>query len=303
MFTNIQQLLTEAGDRPPLKMAVAAAGDEVVIKSVLKAQKLNIIEPVLIGNKQKIKSILAHLKHEFKGAIIATKNSGESAHKAMELIKDGRADFPMKGLLSSSVILKAMLDKRYNLRQNKLFSLITLVYLKKENRIIIMTDGGMNIAPDLSDKVEILNNAVKFASVLGIKKPRVAPLAAVEKVNPAMQATLDAAALSKMADRGQIENAVIDGPLALDNAISIEAAEHKGIDSQVAGKADILLAPDIESGNILYKSLIYYSGLQSASIVYGAKLPLVLTSRADSMETKLNSIALGKMVTLGLIED
>ncbi len=300
MLANIQDLLVKAGESPILKMTVAAAEDEVVIESVLKAYELNIINPILIGDKNKIKSIVANSRHDFTGEIIATKTRKQSAHKAMELINNGKADFSMKGLLSSSVILKALLDKRYNLRQKRLLSLVTLLYLKKEKRMLIITDGGMNINPGLDDKVQIVKNAVEFARTIGIDKPRVAPLAAVEKVNTAMQATLDAAALAKMADRGQIKNAIIDGPLAFDNAIDIKAARHKGINSPVAGKADILLAPDIESGNILYKSLIYYSGLEAASVVYGARLPLVLTSRADSMETKLNSIALGKLVTLGL---
>jgi len=281
-------------------MTVAAAEDEVVIESVLKAYELNIVDPILIGNQNKIKSIIANLDYKFTGEIIATETRKQSAHKAMELINNGKADFPMKGLLSSRVILKAMLNKKYNLRQKRLLSLITLLYLKKEDRLLIITDGGMNINPGLDDKVQIVKNAVEFARTIGIKKPRVAPLAAVEKVNPAMQATLDAAALAKMADRGQIKNAIIDGPLAFDNAIDIKAARHKGIKSPVAGKVDILLAPDIESGNILYKSLIYYSGLEAASVVYGARLPLVLTSRADNMKTKLNSIALGKLVTLDL---
>ncbi len=165
-----------------------------------------------------------------------------------------------------------------------------------------MTDGGMNIAPDLNDKISIVNNAVTIARSIGIETPKVAPLAAVEKVNEKMPATLEAAMLSKMADRGQIKNCEIDGPLALDNAISKSAAKQKGISGNVAGNADILLVPDIEAGNVLYKAWIFYAGLSSASLVFGAKVPLVLTSRADSPETKYNSIALGKVVTSGLAD-
>ena len=300
MFNNIDDLLEAAKEEPSLKLAVAAAGDEVVLKSVKSADEMNIIEPILIGDKEKIDTALQELDYDFSGRIINTSSNQESAHKAVKLIADGEADFPMKGLLSTKTILKALLDKRYGLRQDRMLSLVTMMYLEKEDRIVFMTDGGMNINPDLEDKKEIIANAVEMARAIDIESPKVAPLAAVEKVNPAMPCTLDAANLAKMADRGQIENAEIDGPLAFDNAISKEAAEHKGIDSPVAGLADILLVPDIEAGNVLYKALIFYAGLPSASLVLGAKVPMVLTSRADSAKTKLNSIALGKMVTLGL---
>ena len=300
MFSNIEQLIEEAEKKPAVKLAVAAAGDEVVLKSVKKAHDQDIVEPILIGDQEKISEALNELNYDFNGQIIATESNKESAHKAVSLIAEGKADLPMKGLLSTKTILRALLDKEYGLRQDRLLSLVTMMYLEKEDRIVFMTDGGMNIKPDLEDKADITANAVEMARAVGIDKPRVAPIAAVEKVNPAMPDTLDAAQLSKMADRGQIRNAIIDGPLALDNAISEEAAEHKGIDSPVAGKADILLVPDIEAGNVLYKSLVFYAGLPSASLVFGAKVPLVLTSRADSPETKFNSIALGKMVTMGL---
>ncbi len=296
MFKNIQELLKKSQEKPRVKMTVAAAEDKAVLESVKMAHELNIVEPVLIGDEGKITSLLTEISYDYRGEIVATQDCEESAQKAMELIHCSQADFPMKGLLSSRLILKAMLDNKYNFRNHKLLSLITLMYLEKEERLVIITDGGMNISPDLGQKVEITKNAIDFAINMGIKKPRIAPLAAIEDVNPAMPATLDASALSKMADRGQIKNAVIDGPLAFDNAVSKDAALHKGIKSPVAGRADILLAPDIEAGNILYKSLIYYGGLPAASVIYGAKIPLVLTSRADSVKTKLNSIALAKVL-------
>lgn len=300
MFKNIEDLISEAKKTTRLKLAVAAAGDEVVLKSVKEADEMGIISPILIGDKNRIEDALEKLDYNFNGQIIGTDSNREAAEKAMAMIASGEADYPMKGLLSTKTILKAMLNKEYGLRQDRLLSLVTLMYLDKEERIVIMTDGGMNIDPDLNEKVQIINNAVEMAHSIGIQRPKVAPIAAVEVVNPAMPDTLDAAALSKMSDRGQIKGAIVDGPLALDNAISLEAAKHKGIESPVAGKADILLVPDIEAGNILYKSLVFYSEIKSASLVYGAKVPLVLTSRADSSDTKLNSIALGKMVTLGL---
>jgi phosphate butyryltransferase len=298
VFNNIKDLVIEARKSPILKLVVAAAEDRVVLKSVKEAYEMGIIEPILVGNKLIIEEILINLNYRFKGEIIASESNEESANIAMELITNGNADFPMKGLLSTKTILKALLNKKYGLRKNSLLSLVSLIYLEKDNRIIILTDGGMNIAPDLNEKVQIINNAIEVAHAIGIDMPRVAVLAAVELVNPAMPETLDATALSKMVDRGQIKGAIVDGPLAFDNAISIESARHKGIDSPVAGRADILIVPDIEAGNILYKSLVFYSGLDAASVVFGAKVPLVLTSRADSAEVKLNSIALAKMIAL-----
>ena len=299
MFENIEELIEAAKNKPSLKLAVAAAGDEVVLESVKKADEADIIDPILVGDESKIKDCLDQLDYNFTGEIIDADNNKEAANKSIELIAEGKADFPMKGLLSTKVILKALLNKEYGLRQDRLLSLVTMMYLEKEDKIVFMTDGGMNIDPDLNEKKEIIINASEMAQAVGVETPKVAPLAAVEKVNPAMPCTLDAATLSKMADRGQIKNAEIDGPLAFDNAVSLEAAEHKGIDSPVAGQADILLVPDIEAGNVLYKSLVFYAGLPSASLVLGAKVPMVLTSRADSATTKYNSIALGKLVTMG----
>jgi len=299
LFENIEELIEAAKNKPSLKLAVAAAGDEVVLESVKKADEADIIDPILVGDESKIKDCLDQLDYNFTGEIIDADNNKEAANKSIELIAEGKADFPMKGLLSTKVILKALLNKEYGLRQDRLLSLVTMMYLEKEDKIVFMTDGGMNIDPDLNEKKEIIINASEMAQAVGVETPKVAPLAAVEKVNPAMPCTLDAATLSKMADRGQIQNAEIDGPLAFDNAVSLEAAEHKGIDSPVAGQADILLVPDIEAGNVLYKSLVFYAGLPSASLVLGAKVPMVLTSRADSATTKYNSIALGKLVTMG----
>lgn len=299
MFENIDELIEAAKSEPALKLAVAAAGDKVVLESVKKADEAGIIDAVLVGDQKKIKDNLQKLDYDFNGEIVHADIDKEAANKSIELIAEGKADFPMKGLLSTKVILKALLDKKYGLRQDRLLSLVTMMYLENEDKIVFMTDGGMNIAPDLNDKKEIIENAAEMAQAVGVNKPKVAPLAAIEKVNSAMPCTLDAATLSKMGDRGQIGNVEIDGPLAFDNAVSLEAAEHKGIDSPVAGQADILLVPDIEAGNILYKALVFYAGLPSASLVLGAKVPMVLTSRADSATTKFNSIALGKLVTMG----
>ncbi|HKL13577.1 MAG TPA: bifunctional enoyl-CoA hydratase/phosphate acetyltransferase [Halanaerobiales bacterium] len=297
MLANIEQLINEATKTDPLKLAVVAAADTVVIDSIEKATKLGIVEPILIGNYDQINKIVKDKGLNEKVEIVGTNSKKESAHKAMELIKEGKADYPMKGHINTSIILKALLNKKYGLRGENILSLVTLIYLEKIDRLVIMTDGGMNISPTLEDKVDLINNAGRMAHAIGIKEPKAAVLAAVEAVNPSMDITIEAASLSKMSDRGQIEGITVDGPLAFDNAISKEAAEHKGIDSPVAGHADILLVPDIEAGNILYKSLVFYGEQPSASVVVGAKVPLVITSRADRAETKLNSIALGKVMT------
>ena len=296
MLKNIDELINEAKKTKPLRLAVVAAGDEVVVDSIKKAAKEGIVEPILIGEQGKIEEIVADKGLTDKVIVMGTDSKKESAHKAMEFIQKGEADYPMKGHISTSIILKALLDKQYGLRGDNILSLVTLIYLENEKRFVILTDGGMNISPSLEDKVDLINNAAHMAKAIGIDKPKAAVLAAVEAVNPSMEATLDAAALSKMSDRGQI-SAEVDGPLAFDNAISKKAAEHKGIDSKVAGDADILLVPDIEAGNVLYKSLVFYGNQPSASVVLGAKVPLVITSRADSSATKFNSIALGKIMT------
>jgi len=297
LLENINDLLNEAKKTDPLKLVVVAAADKVVIESIEKATRLGIVEPILIGDYAKIEEIVKSEGISDQVEIVGTASKEESAHKAMEMIKEGKADYPMKGHISTSIILKALLDKQYGLRGENILSLVTLIYLENEERFVIMTDGGMNIDPSLEDKIDLINNAGRMAHAIGIENPKAAVLAAVEAVNPAMEATLEAASLSKMSDRGQIKNITVDGPLAFDNAISKEAAEHKGIDSPVAGQADILLVPDIEAGNVLYKSLVFYGQQPSASIVVGAKVPLVITSRADRAETKLNSIALGKVMT------
>jgi phosphate butyryltransferase len=202
----------------------------------------------------------------------------------------------MKGLVDTPIILRALLTKEYGLRQDRLLSHVALLDLAKLDRLIIMSDGGMNMYPDLMAKKQIIENAVGVAHAIGVSNPNVVPLAAIELVNPDMEATMHAAALSKMAERGQIKGCVIDGPLGFDNAISEEAAKHKGIKSPVAGKADVLLVPNIETGNVLYKSLSFFAEMQAAMIVVGAKTPVVVTSRADSFLTKYYSIALGKMI-------
>ncbi len=295
MFKNLEELLQAAQSSPKAKMAVAAAADSEVLEAVKQAQESGMIEPVLVGEREAI--IEAGKKADFQvdpGWIVDCSDPDEIAQKTMELVAGGEAEFLMKGLIGTSTLLRALLTKEYGLRRDRLLSHLSVMDFGL-SRLIIMTDGAMNIAPDLEKKAQIISNAAEVAHKLGIEKPKVAPLAAVEVVNPDMPATLDAAALSKMAERGQIKGVVVDGPLALDNAVNEEAAKHKGITSQVAGKADILLMPDIEAGNVFYKAMLYLGGFRGASIVVGAKVPVVLTSRADDARTKLLSIGLGKL--------
>lgn len=297
MFKTFQEMLTEAKKTAPKAVAVAVAEDTEVLRAVKKAEEDGLIYPILIGDSQKIKKCAATVQYDLsKVKLYDQPNGVEASHRAVQLVAAGEADFLMKGLVGTATLLKAVLTKEYGLRQEGcLLSHIALLDLKKLDRLLIMTDGGMVMYPDLNQKKQVVENAVSVMQAIGVPKPNVVPLAAVELVNPNMEATLDAAALSKMAERGQIKNCVIDGPLAFDNAISEEAAKHKGIISPVGGKADILLVPNIETGNVLYKSLSYFAEMNAALIVVGAKVPIVLTSRADEFMTKYYSLALCKL--------
>jgi phosphate butyryltransferase len=277
------------------KLVLASASDEHSIDAVFHAYKKNIIIPVLVGNETEIKQICISNKYDFENIEIIHANDKQEAVKiSVEMVRNGKADILMKGNVSSSILLKGVLNKEYGLKTEQLLSHFAIAELKNYHKLIGITDVAMNIAPDINEKSNIVSNAVKFLNKIGYKKPKVAVIAAVETVNEKMQATVDAAILSKMADRKQIPNCIIDGPLAFDNAMSKESAVHKGIDSDVAGDADILLMPNIEAGNVLYKSLTY-TGAKIAAILLGASAPIVLTSRSDSEETKLNSIILAAL--------
>lgn len=297
MIKNFDELIEIVKQQPKMKLAVAAAEDDEVLVAVDEATKLGIVDAILVGDKEKINKIAHENGIDIsKFEIIATDNLKDSARVAVSLVADNIADFLMKGLIGTADLLKAVLDKEKGLRGSGLLSHVMVYSVPTYHKLLFLTDGGMVTYPDLYQKVQIVNNAVKVAKAFGINPIHVAPLCAVEVVNQDMQATLDAAALTKMNQRGQIKDCVIDGPLALDNAISKEAAKHKGIVSPVAGQADILLVPNIESGNILGKSLTYLANAKSAGIIMGAKCPIVLVSRADTHEAKLNSIALGSLV-------
>jgi phosphate butyryltransferase len=275
------------------KLVLCAAGDEHSIGAAIEAHEKEFVETILVGDKEKIKTIADELNLDLSSVkIIHEHTLDDMVRTSVKLIHDGHADILMKGHLSTAAMLKGVLNKEWGLRDKPLLSHFALFDIPEYHKLLAITDVAMNIAPDLSDKIGIINNAVSFLQRINVPKPKVAVLAAVEMVNEKMQATLDAALLSIMERRGQIKNCIIDGPLAFDNAISFESKEHKGISGPVAGDADILLVPDIEAGNVLYKSFVFFANAKVASVVVGASAPIVLTSRADSEDTKLNSIML-----------
>ncbi|CCC57901.1 MULTISPECIES: phosphate butyryltransferase [Caloramator] len=297
MIRNFDELLDAVRGRKKMKLSVAAANDVEVLLAVENARSLGLIDAVLVGDAEDIKKIADENNIDLSNyEIVDVKNLVESARVAVSLVSQGKADFLMKGLIGTADLLRAVLDKEIGLRTNNLLSHVMVYSVETYHKLILLTDGGMVTYPDITQKVQIVQNAVKVAKALGISPIHVAPLCAVEVVNPDMQATIDAAILSKMNQRGQIKDCIIDGPLALDNAISKEAAQHKGIKSPVAGEADILLVPNIEAGNMLGKSLTYFARAKSAGIIVGAKCPIVLVSRADTHESKLYSIALGSLI-------
>jgi len=279
--------------KPRKKLVLAAAQDQQSLGAVLRAWKDNIIEPVLIGDKERIQNISIENNYDIAGLrIIHEPDTDMSVELAVKMLSTKQADILMKGKVGTSTLLKCALNKEWGLRTGNLLSHIALFEVETYHKLIAVTDVAMNIAPTLKDKIAIVNNSVSFLNKLGYVMPKVAVLGAVEMVNENMEATLDAALLSKMNQRDQIKHCIIDGPLAFDNAISLESARHKGIRSEVAGDTDLLLMPDIEVGNVLYKSLVFFAKAKVASIILGALVPIVLTSRSDSEQAKYDSILL-----------
>lgn len=295
---NFDELIYHAKKCKTPRVSVAVSQDEDVLLAIDKSYKEELIEPVLVGCKQKIEQIALKLKIDLSPfQIIHQPDNLSAVKKAVELVKSGEATLLMKGLINTADLLKAVLEKDTGLRSRKALSHVAVVGLKNYHKLLLLTDAGINIEPNLKRKVEIINNTVEIAQVLQIENPKVAALAAIEMVNPDMKSTIDAAALSKMCQRGQIKNCIVDGPLAFDNAISRESAKHKGIESEVAGEVDILLTPNIDTGNLLYKTFVYAAQAKTAAIVAGAKVPIITTSRSDSAETKIYSIALGVLMS------
>ena len=297
MITTINELILKAKEIETKTLVVACAADDHVLEAVEMARIENIITPILVGDKIEIVKILT--KHSIDVSlyeIIDELDKPTACLEAVKLVSSNKGYFLMKGLVDTSIILKAALNKEFGLRTKNRISHVSVMEVPTHRKLIYMTDGAMNIAPNLDEKRQIIENSIKIAHAVGNELPNVGIIGAVEKVNPQMEATIHAAELVKMNETGIIKNCKVAGPFAIDNAISKEAAKHKGITNPIAGDIDILVMPRIEAGNIFYKTMMFLASAKSASVIAGAKKPIVLTSRADSKESKFYSIALGALV-------
>ena len=297
MIKNFDDLLNVAIERGPKKIAVACAEDVEILKAIKYASDEKIVEPILIGNMEKIIEISNNIDFDISGfETYDFSTMEESAEKAVRLVSEGNADMVMKGLIDTAKILKAVLNKEYGLRTGNVLSHVAVFDVKKYHKLLFVTDAAMNIAPTLMQKKQIIENSLEVVRAIDISEPKVAVVCAKEKVNEKMICTVEAGKLAEMNENGEIKGCIVGGPFALDNAVSKEAAIVKGIDHPVAGDADIILCPNIEAGNVLYKALNFLSDARSAGIIVGAAAPIVLVSRADSKDAKLNSIALGTLM-------
>ena len=294
---RFRDMLARAAALDPVPVAVAHPCDAVSLAAVAEVAEHGLVIPLLVGPAGKIRTAAAQAGIDIGGfRVIDTPHSHASAARSVALVRSGEAALLMKGSLHTDELMHAVVASETGLRTKRRLSHVYLMDVPSYPRPLLITDAAVNIAPTLEDKVDIVQNAVDLAHVMGIETPRVAILCAVETVNSAMRATLDAAALCKMADRGQIKGGIIDGPLAFDNAVSIQAARQKGIVSPVAGQADILLVPDLEAGNMLAKQLSFLAGADAAGVVCGARVPIILTSRADSERTRIASCAVAVLM-------
>ena len=297
MSKNFDDLLSRVKECKRKKVSVAVAQDEPVLEAIKAAKEQGIADAILVGDKNKIKEIADSIGMDItQFEVIHEPDVKKAVLFAIQLVSSGRADMVMKGLVDTATFLRSVLNKEVGLRTGKVMSHVSVFEIEGFDRLIFLTDAAFNTYPDLKAKVQIVQNSVSVAHACGIECPKVAPVCAVEVVNPDMPATIDASLLSKMNDRGQIKGCVVDGPLALDNALSEEAAHHKGITGPVAGKADVIMLPNIETANVMYKTLTYTSKSRNGGILVGTSAPVILTSRADSFETKVNSIALAAVV-------
>jgi phosphate acetyltransferase len=289
------RLVERAQRLPPVRTAIAHPCDDVAIESAVAGAELKLIEPILVGPERKIREAAAG--HDISGfRIVDAEHSHDAAMKAVAEVRAGRAQALMKGSLHTDEFMAAVVARETGLRTARRISHSFVMDVPEHEEALIITDAAVNVAPSLEEKVDIVQNAVDLARALGVAEVRVAILSAMETVNPRIVSTMDAAALCKMADRGQISGALLDGPLALDNAISPEAASIKKIASPVAGRANVLVVPDLEAGNMLAKSLTFLAGADAAGIVMGARVPVILTSRADAILARLASFAVALLV-------
>jgi len=294
LFRTLDEVVQAARGRRWVKIAIAAAQDIDCIEAMKQARELELAEGIFVGNGDKITALARAAGYEIPAAqIIHEPDDVQAARKAIALIREGKADLLMKGKIKTSAIVKAVLDKEAGLRTGRLLSQVIVFEVPGFNRLMISTDAAINIAPTLEQKAELIRNTVEVAHVLGIEKPNVALLCALEFPNPDMPATIDAAALTMMNRRGQIGGCYVEGPIALDVPLSKFAADRKGISSPLTENTDIFILPDIEAANIMYRAILYFAKGESGGIVVGARVPLILLSRAETPETKIRSIALG----------
>ena len=292
-----RRLLAAAQGLPPVTTAVAHPCDRVSLEGVVEAARLRLIAPILVGPPSRIRSAAAEAGLDISGfAVEASAHSHDSAAKAVELVRQGKAQALMKGSLHTDELMGAVVARETGIRTARRISHCFVMDIPGHADPLIITDAAVNIAPDLTEKVDIVQNAIDLGHALGFEEVRVAILSAMETVNPKVPSTVEAAALCKMAERGQITGGVLDGPLALDNAISAESAAIKHIVSPVAGRANVLVVPDLEAGNMLAKSLSFLAGADAAGIVLGARVPIILTSRADTVITRLASCAVASLL-------
>ena len=303
MSKSFEELISKANQKTLKKVSVSNAQDEPVLQAVKAAKEQNIATAILVGDEAKIREIAASIDMDLTDfEIINEPDTEAAALKAVELVHNGKADILLKGLLETKTFLKSVLNKEVGLRTGKMLSHVCVFEIEGINRLLFFTDVAFNTYPTLADKVNIINNAVEVAHACGIECPKVAPLCAVETVNLKMQPTVDADNLTKMYEGGDFKGCQIYGPLSMDLAIDPEAAVHKGVTNPVAGHADILLFPNIDAGNITYKILVRTAKVKIGNVLVGTSAPVVLTSRSDDFQTKLNSIALATVIA-GSITD
>ena len=295
-MNTFAQILDAARKAGPARFVVAQAADSTILEALSQAAAAGFARPVLVGRREEIEAAAGEGSISIKGwEIVETQTRADAASEAVRRVARGDGDILVKGLLQSADLLRSVLSKANGFTMGRTLSHVGVFSFEGSDRFYFVTDAALSIAPDYQQKIDIVQNAVYLAHRLGIPQPIVAILCAIETVNPEMPATVDAACLAKMAERGAIQGARVEGPLALDNAVSVEAARHKGIVSELAGRADILVAPNIEAANILYKALIFFAKAEEAGIVMGARAPIVLASRSDSVRNKLYSMALGAL--------
>jgi phosphate acetyltransferase/phosphate butyryltransferase len=297
MITRLQELVELAKQRPPTRVAVAAAAHKLVLQSVQRAVEQGLIVPLLVGREEDIRQHAEDIGWQLDDEQIRpTATNKAAADAAVELVKTGEAQVLMKGYLHTDEMLRAVLRQGTGLRTDRLLSHVFVLEVPTYHKLLLITDAAINITPGITEKASITQNAVDLARQLGVERPKVAALSSIETINPNIPSTVHAACLSKMSERGQIKGAVVDGPLAFDNAISAEAAQDKAISSPVAGDVDVVVVPDLDAGNILSKNLEYLASAKMAGIVMGALAPVVLTSRSDPPRARVYSLALASLL-------